>query len=134
MKNYFIRTGVFTIVILFFIYSLPITAMESDYYQNSFVLVVGSCETVDCPILWKLGLFIPLLKKNFFVATTNQPGEMINIIVKNEQTAFLFSEANASIRMNNARGVYYWAGNSPVIQNSSLLFIFGRAQDIWIFH
>lgn len=134
MKKYFLLTSICIIIISLIGANTPVVATETDYYPNSFILVVGACNTVDRPLMWGLGIYIPILRKNFYIATNNQEGEMISIIVKNDQNAFLLSLENASIRMNGARGIYYWAGGSPIIQNSSFIMILGRAKDIWITH
>ena len=134
MKKHVKPISVCGICFILLFTTLPIVGGDSEYYHNSFVMVFGQCEWVNCPILWRLGLYIPILKKNMFIRTTNQPGEIINIIVKNEETALLYNQANATLQLNRVRGIFFWGGNSLLLQNTSLILLVGRAEDICITH
>ena len=134
MKKYVLIIGVCITLIVLPSVTIPIGAVETDYYQDSFFLIIGQWNTVDRPLLWGLGFYIPLLRRNFFIATNNEIGEMISIFVKNDQNAILVSQENASIRMNGARGMFFWGKHSLILTNSSALFIVGRARDLWITH
>jgi hypothetical protein len=134
MKKYIPMMGVCFIIFTLVVTSMPVNAVETDYYQNSLIIIIGQCNTVNKPVMWGLGLYIPILRRSFYIATNNQEGEMISIIVKNEQNAFLISQENASIQMNGARGIYFWGKNSLILNNSSALLVIGRARDIWITH
>lgn len=134
MKKYIPKLGVYIIILTLLSTTIPVGAVETDYYQNCLIVIVGQCNTVNKPLMWGVGIYIPLLRRNFYIATNNQEGEMISIIIKNDQNAFLISQENASIQMNGARGIYFWGKNSLVLNNSSALFVFGRARDIWITH
>ena len=134
MKKYALKLGVGLIVFIFLCTITPCSAVETDYYKDSFIFIIGQCNTVDQPLMWGIGVYIPILRNNFYIATNNQEGEMISIIVKNDQNAFLISQENASIRMNGARGIYYWGKSSLLLDNSTVLFVIGRARDIWVTH
>jgi hypothetical protein len=134
MKKYILKIGISFIIFSFLAITIPVNAIETDYYTDSLIMIIGQCNTVDKPLMWGIGLFIPILRKNFYIATNNQEGEMISIIVKNDQNAFLISQESASIQMNGARGIYYWGKSSLLLNNSTFLFVLGRASDIWITH
>ena len=134
MKKYILQLSVCIIIIALIGANTPVVAVETDYYRDSFIFVLGACNTVDRPLMWGLGVYIPILRKNFRIATNNQEGEVISVIVINEHNAFLLSLESASIQMNGARGIYYWAGGSPFIENSSFIMILGRASYISITH
>ena len=121
------------IVCFLIILSFPITFAQTDHYEDKSVLVVGKCDTVYGPILWRFGLYIPILKRDIRIISRGAEGEALSIFIPPPGFAVYFSKENISINIQNARGIFFWGGKSRLLNNTPpFLFISCKAQDIWI--
>jgi len=121
------------IVFLLIFLSSPITSATTDSFEDKLVIIVGKCNTVYGPFLWRLGLYIPILKKDITIVSNGEEGEAISIFVAPPGMAIYYSKNNVRISLQDARGIFYWTGNSPFFNNTPpFLLISCKAEKIFI--
>ncbi len=136
MRENLLRKGIALLLFLMlFLVSTQLVNAETDYHNNSLVIIFGKSSYVLAGSLWwRLGLYIPLIKRNFDIIA-NKEGESLNVIVlKPNSNAFYLDNENVSVRLFRARGVFYWFGKSLMFNLSSPqpVFCFCRANSIHV--
>ena len=82
------KSLVFGIICVLILVSIPTLNAEVDYFQNSMVLIFGKCNTTSCgSIWWKFGLYIPVIKRNFFMIASDE-NESINVLILSFKDGF----------------------------------------------
>ena len=113
--------------------SFPAASAQTDHYENKTVLIVGRCNTVYGPILWRFGLYIPILKRDIRIISSGSEGEAVSVFIPPPGFAVYFSKENISVNIQNARGIFFWSEKSRFFNNTPpFLFISCKAEDIWI--
>jgi hypothetical protein len=123
------KSLVIVVISVLILISFPTINADIDYFDNSIVIVAGKCNTTGCGgIWWKFGLYIPLIKRNFFVIANNEANESINVAVLSLKDGFAtyMGHKDIIINLNRARGVFYWGGKARLINQTyppSLLIV-----------
>jgi hypothetical protein len=130
------KSLVFGILCVLILTSIPTINAEVDHFQNSLVLIFGKCNTTSCgSIWWKFGLYIPVIKRNFFMIASNE-NESINILILSFEDGFgtYFNYKDITIELHNARGMFYWGGKSLLFNHSNPppVFALCRAKTAYI--
>lgn len=133
-KNRLLGKGlVIGIVFLLIFLSSPITSATTDSYDNKLVIIVGKCNTVYGPFLWRLGLYIPIFKKDITIVSNGEEGEAISVFVSPPGMAVYYSKKNVRISLQDARGIFFWSEKSPFFNNTPpFLLISCKAEKIFI--
>ena len=133
-KKYLLGKGlVIGIVFLLIFLSSPVTSATTDRYDNKLVIIVGKCNTVYGPFLWRLGLYVPILKKDITIVSNGEEGEAISILVAPPEMAVYYSKKNVRVNLQDAKGIFFWTGKSPFFNNTPpFLLISCKAERILI--
>jgi hypothetical protein len=102
-----------------------------DHYVNSVVIVIGKCNMVKGPPIWLFGLYIPLIKRSFFIRASGEEGEQLNVIVRGNKFAAYMDNEDIIVDINRAHGILFY-GQKSIITNSSRIFARCKAENIWI--
>lgn len=124
--------GTICLLILIFIPTVP---AETDYYNNSFVIIFGKSNDVRAfSLWWRIGLYIPILKRGFTLRASEEGESLTAIIYKLNGGAFYLDNENISIDISRARGLFYWGGKSLLINYSSPppVFVICRAKTVYV--
>ena len=133
-NNILFKIGLaFGIICFLIMMSFPVTVGDTTHYEDCVVLIVGRCNTVTGPILWRHGLFVPKIKRSITIEANGEDGEGISIFIRNHQIGIYFDNENIKIKLNQVKGVFYWGGKSLLFNNDPPL-ILARciAEDMWI--
>ena len=103
----------------------------TDQYSNCFIWIFGKCNTVEGPLVWKLGFFCPLKPRDFLIQASGQDNESLYVIVLDAPSGAYFSIENIMIDVDNAKGIFFWGGKSPFL-NSNIIFVICKAENAWI--
>ena len=102
----------------------------TDHYSNCFIWVFGKCNTVEGPLVWKLGFYCPIKPRDFLIQASGQGNESLYVIVLAPLGAY-FSIENIHIDIDNAKGLFFWGGKSLFL-NSNIIFVICKAENAWI--
>jgi len=105
--------------------------ITTDYYENSIVIIIGKCNIVQGPILWIFGLYIPMIKRYFYIGANGGEGEQLNVMVRGNKFATYLDNENIQIELSGAKGIFFW-GQKSILTNSSRIIARCRAENIWI--
>jgi hypothetical protein len=107
-------------------------AGDSSYYSNSLILVFGKCDNVVGPLVWLLGFYCPLIKRNFRMFTNDERNETLSAIIlgPGKFGTYLFQE-NINIDISGARGVLFYFKKS-ILVNGNNIIAFCKAENIWV--
>ena len=144
-KNYLKKILVIGAVLLMILSTLPVglssnsnfeekqisSKTATDHYENSVVLIIGKCNIIEGPILWIFGLYIPLIKRSFYIRASGQQGEQLNVMVRGSQFAIYIDNENIIVDLNVAHGIFFW-GQKSILTNSTRIFARCKAENIWI--
>ena len=100
--------GVICVLILV---SLPTLTADVEYYNNSIVLIAGkSNSTYAISLWWKIGLYIPVVKRRFFIVANGEEEESLNVLIfsRNHGLAAYYDYEDIGIELQRTRGVFYW--------------------------
>ena len=133
-KKYLFGKGLaIGIVFLLIFLSSPITSAETDIFDDKLVIIAGKCNTVYRPLLWGLGLYIPILKRDITIVSNGEEGETISIFVAPPGMAVYYSKKNVRISLQNARGIFFWSEKSLLFNSTPpFLLITCKAEKIMI--
>ena len=107
-------------------------ARDSGHYTNSLILVFGKCDNVVGPLVWLLGFYCPLFKRNFRMIADDERNESLNAIIIGPGLQFgLFSTEKISIDIGGARGVLFYFKKS-ILVNGNNIIAFCKADNIWV--
>lgn len=106
-------------------------AGETDHFTDCIVIIIGKCNTVTGPDLWKFGFYCALAEQNFEIKASGGEGETLHVLIRNSKFATYFGYENIDIKLEQATGIIFWGGKSILMDNT---YIFGRckAQDAWV--
>ena len=152
MKKTFAKCFIFGIICVLITASLPIAIGEnaetkSDYskeavevsssetfhFSNCFIVVNGNCDTVTGPLVWILGVYCPLMKRNFNILCNNGENESINVYVFGQglQLGMYRGQEHVIVDINSARGLLYWSAKS-ITNPGNQISLFCRASGLSI--
>lgn len=119
------------------IVSFPGINGDVEYYNDSLIFISGKCNSTTCgSIWWKLGLYIPIIKRNFLIIANNEEGELINVVVFSINNGFgtYFNYKDIRIEMHRARGMFYCGEKSLIIDHTDPppVFMLCRAKSTYV--
>ena len=103
------------------------------HFSNCLLLVTGNVDIVTGPLVWLLGVYCPLLKRNFNILASNREGESLNVFIFGQglQLGTYLDQEHIFIDINGARGLLYWAGKSWTNPGSAINLIC-KVNNLWI--
>lgn len=107
------------------------SAPATDHYVNSVVIIIGKCNMVHGPAIWLFGLFMPLIKRSFYIRASGEEGEQLNVIVRGDKFATYIDNEDIIVDINQAHGILFY-GQKSLLTNSSRIFARCKAENIWI--
>lgn len=123
------------ISLLIILISLPNISGQRQYHRNALVIIMGKSNDVRAlSIWWGIGLYIPILRRNF-ILSANEAGETFSaIVIEINGGTFYMDIENITVTLNHARGFFYWGGKSLLFNFSSPqpAFILCRARSVFI--
>lgn len=131
------KSVVVCIICLFILVSIPSTHADTKYYNNSIVIIAGKSNTTYAKCWWwKIGLYIPIIKRRFYVIANGEQGESLTALVfsRNSQFGVYIDNEDINIDLRNARGVFYWGGKSLLFNHSEPppVFVLCRAKNVYV--
>lgn len=138
MQNRMLKKGlVIGVICVLILVSSPTITADVDYYDNSIVLIAGKSNSTSCLSLWwKIGLYIPVVKRHFFIVANGEEGESLNVLIfsSNHGFATYYDYEDIRIELQRARGVFYWGEKSLLFNHSepSPVFVLCRATIVYV--
>ena len=138
MQNRMFKKGlVIGVICVLILVSLPTITADVENYNNSIVLIVGKSNSTSCLSLWwRIGLYIPVMKRHFFVVANGEEGESLNVLIfsRNNGIATYYDYEDIRIELQRARGVFYWGEKSLLFNHSepSPVFVLCRASRAYV--
>lgn len=138
MKKRMLRKSiVIGVICVLMIVSLPSPTADVEYYSNSIVLIAGKSNSTSClGLWWKIGLYIPIVKRQFIIGANGEEGESLNVLIlsTNHGLAAYYDYEDIRIELQRARGVFYWGGKSLLLNNSEppSVFVLCRAKILYV--
>ena len=138
MQNRMLKKGlVIGVICVLVLVSLPTLTADVEYYNNSIVLIAGkSNSTYATSLWWKIGLYIPVVKRRFFIVANGEEGESLNVLIfsRNHGLAAYYDYEDIRIELQRTRGVFYWGGNSLLFNHSTPppVFVLCRAKSVYV--
>ncbi len=138
MQNRMLKKGlVIGVICVLALVSLPTLTADVEYYNNSIVLIAGkSNSTYAISLWWKIGLYIPVVKRHFFIVANGEEGESLNVLIfsRNHGLAAYYNYEDIRIELQRTRGVFYWGGNSLLFNHSTPppVFVLCRAKSVYV--
>ena len=140
-RSAFYKILIIWAIVFLMLASLPVTLgrtdeqekepLETKTFTNCVIWVFGKCNTVTGPLLWKLGLYCPLLDKNFGIEANGEEGEKLNVIIRGEEFGVYYGYENMDIDIARARGILFWGGQSLLI-DEPIIFLRCRADIVYL--
>lgn len=106
-------------------------ARDSSHYTNSLILVFGKCDNVQGPLVWLLGFYCPIFKRNFRMIADDERNESLTAMILGPGQFGFFSKEQISIDIGGARGVLFYFKKS-ILVNGNNIIAFCKADNIWI--
>ena len=138
MQNRMLKKGlVIGVICVLILVSVPTITADVENYNNSIVLIAGKSNSTSCLSLWwRIGLYIPIMKRHFFVAANGEEGESLNVLIfsRNNGIATYYDYEDIRIELQRARGVFYWGEKSLLFNHSepSPVFVLCRAERAYV--
>lgn len=138
MQNRMLKKGlVIGVICVLVLVSLPTLTADVEYYNNSIVLITGTSNSTSClGLWWKIGLYIPVVKRHFFIDANGEEGESLNVLILsiNHGLAAYYDYEDIRIELQQARGVFYWGGKSLLFNHSEPppVFVLCRAKILYV--
>jgi len=110
-------------------------SQDNDYYNNCIVIIFGRSNHVQAfSLWWRIGLYIPIIKRGFTISANEEGESLTAIIFKINGGAFYLDNENITIDIYRARGLFYWGGKSLLFNYSipSPVFAICRARTVYI--
>ena len=116
---------------------VPTTLADTDYYGNSIVIIAGKSNATHADSLWwKIGLYVPVVKRRFFIVANGEEEESLNVLIfsRNHGLAAYYDYEDIRIELQRTRGVFYWGGNSLLFNHSTPppVFVLCRAKSVYV--
>jgi hypothetical protein len=94
----------------------------NETFDDCIILIFGTCNEVQGPVLWRLGLYCNLIKKNFVINAKGEIDENVNIIIRGGGSfKFLWGKENIFIRINGATGILFWGEKSILLDTNHII-------------
>jgi hypothetical protein len=94
----------------------------NEHYTNCIILIFGTCNDVTGPLLWRFGLYLNLLKRDFTINAKGEFGETINLIIRGGGSfKFIWGQENIKIDLNGASGILFWGKKSIIIDSTHII-------------
>jgi hypothetical protein len=131
------KVMVFGAISALIIVSLPSPTADVEYFNNSIVLITGNSNSTSClGLWWKIGLYIPIVKRQFIIEANSEEGESLNVIImsSNHGLGAYYDYEDIRIELQRARGIFYWGGKSLLFNNneSPSVFVLCRAKMMYV--
>ena len=138
MQNRMLKKGlVIGVICVLALVSLPTLTADVECYNNSIVLIAGkSNSTYAISLWWKIGLYVPVVKRRFFIVANGEEEESLNVLIfsRNHGLAAYYDYEDIRIELQRTRGVFYWGGNSLLFNHSTPppVFVLCRAKSVYV--
>jgi hypothetical protein len=94
----------------------------NETFDDCVILIFGTCNEVQGPVIWRLGLYCNLIKRNFVINAKGEIDENINLIIRGGGSfKFLWGKENIFIRINGANGILFWAEKSIIVDTNHII-------------
>jgi len=94
----------------------------NETYNDCVIIIFGTCNDVQGPVLWRLGLYCNFFKKNFVINANGDIDENVNLIIRGGGSfKFLWGKENIFIRLNGATGILFWGGKSIIVDTNHII-------------
>ena len=124
MQNRMLKKGlVIGVICVLVLVSLPTLTADVEYYNNSIVLIAGkSNSTYAISLWWKIGLYIPVVKRHFFIVANGEEGESLNVLIfsRNHGLAAYYDYEDIRIELQRTRGVFCPCGTTCIAADISI--------------
>jgi len=111
---------------------IPQAAATTDHFTNSWILIMGKCNTTVTPALWLFG-FKWMHNKNVLIQASGTEGEKLNAVLLPTKIGVFFGYKNMIIELDRAKGLFFWGEKSFLLQKASQsIFALCKATDIWV--
>jgi hypothetical protein len=123
---------VITFFCLFVLSALPPAQATTDHFTDSFVLIMGKCETVQTPVLWLFG-FKVILNREIIIQANGGADEKLTALILPSKIGFYFGQDNMVVQLQGAKGLFFRGEKSFLFQNTpQRFFALCKATDIWV--
>jgi len=117
---------------LFLLNSMPPAQATTDHFTDSFVIIIGKCNTVTSPALWLFG-FKFLFNRHIYIQASGEQDEKLTALILPSKIGFYFGQENMIIQMDGAKGLFFRGEKSWLFQNTpQRIFAVCKASDIWV--
>ncbi len=112
--------------------TMPLTQATTDHFTDSFVIIVGKCETVQTPVLWLFG-FKFILNREVIIQANGGADEKITTLVLPSKIGFYFGQENMVVQLQGAKGLFFHGEKSFLFSNTPQRIVaVCKATDIWV--
>lgn len=113
---------------------IPVAEATTDYFTNSFVIIMGKCDTVMSPAIWLFG-FKVLFNRRVIIQANGGDNEKINALILPAKIGFYFGQEHVLIQMEGAKGLFFRGEKSVLLQNATQQIIaVCKVRDLWVTH
>jgi len=110
----------------------PPAQATTDHFTDSFVLILGKCETVQTPVLWLFG-FKFILNREIIIQANGGEDEQITTLILPSKIGFYFGQDNMIVKLKGAKGLFFRGEKSFLFQNTpQRFFALCKATDILV--
>lgn len=103
-----------------------------EHYTNCVIIILGKCNEVSGPLLWKFGFYCNIFKRDFTINAKGEDGEIIHLIIRgSDNFKFLWGKENINIELKGATGFLFWGGKS-IIMDSPHIIARCKAKSIYL--
>ncbi len=112
--------------------TMPPAQATTDHFTDSFVLIIGKCETVQTPVLWVFG-FKFILNREIIIQANGGEDEQITTLILPSKIGFYFGQDNMIVQLQGAKGLFFRGEKSFLFQNTpQRFFALCKATDILV--
>jgi hypothetical protein len=103
-----------------------------EHFTDCVIIMFGKCNEVTGPILWKLGVYCNLLKRDFTINAKGEFGETINLIIRgSDNFKFLWGKENIKIDLRGATGILFW-GDKSIIADNTIIILRCKVKNVYL--
>lgn len=107
-------------------------ASYTEHFTNCIIFILGICNEVTGPLLWKFGFYCNIFKKDFTITAKGEDVENIHVIIRgNDIFKFVWGKEIINIEVKGATGFVFWGGKSIIFETTPLIARF-KAKDIYL--
>ena len=94
----------------------------TEHYTNCIIFIIGICNEVTGPLLWKFGFYCNIIKRDFTINAKGEDGERIHVLIRGEDDfKFLWGKEIINIELKGAKGILFWGGKSIIMETSPII-------------